>query len=141
MNLMSSIARFVVRHLRPSSTSVLRSLNEARSALGIPMLDCLPAGHPHQMGGCPISRALPGVVGVDGVAFAIPDQAIAVASAWLTTVLFSPTGVYIARLPRTLAQFVMDFDLGAFPELQADVFDGERQPVARVVTKARRKAA
>jgi hypothetical protein len=140
MNLMASIARFVVRRFRPSGSSVLRSLNDARRALGIPELDCLPVGHTHRMGGCPISRALPGVVGVDGVAFAIPDQAIAVASVWHTSVLFSRTGVYIARLPRTLVQFVQDFDLGAFPELEADAFD-QNESVEPLVQPARRKAA
>ena len=118
MNLSSSIVRFMVRMSRPSPNSVLRSVNAARCALGIPVLDNLPAGQPCKYNDCPLSRALPGVVGVDGIAFAIPEQALAVAATWKTSVEVAKNGVYVARLPRKLRQFVRDFDLGGVPELE-----------------------
>lgn len=143
MNLLSAIAHFVLRCTRPGSAGVLRSLNAARNALGIPELDCLPAGHPRRMGACPVSRSLPGVVGVDGVAFAIPDQALAVAGVWRTSVELSPTGVYVAKLPRNVEQFVQDFDLGAYPEFEADSMALEPDSGASIVARvnASRRAA
>lgn len=140
MNLMASLARFVVRRFRPNTTSVLRSLNDARTVLGLPTLDCIPQGRTRRMGACPVSRSLPGVVGVDGVAFAIPDQAIAVASIWRTSVLFSRTGVYIARLPATLSNFVRDFDLGAFPELVVGGADLESETASAFEYRGRKAA-
>lgn len=142
MKLTSALARFLVRLTRPSSTRVLRSVNAARSALGIPTLDCLPTGRLARYDNCPLARSLPGVVGSDGVAFALPEQALAVSAAWRTSIELSAGGVYIARLPRHLRHFVEDFDLGAYPELR------DRAPIPSLrtatdeeISRSRRRAA
>ena len=106
---------------RPAKSDVLHLINEARNAEGLPNLDDIPRGLTGQPNQCPLANAIGGFVGVDGICFDEPVQAMSVASAWKTRVRQHPNGSYIVRLPELLQRFVRDFDLGAYHKLSPQV--------------------
>ena len=102
---------------RPSVSQVLHLVNQARVSLNLPPLDALPPGTKGRSVACPLSRALGGRVGVDGICFDERTAAYCVADAWQTSIINRGYERYVVHLPLPLKHFVRDFDLGAYYRL------------------------
>lgn len=102
---------------RPRITSVLAVVNEGRSALALTPLTQMPVGDGSRFSSDPLSIALGGTVGVDGIHIADASAAEALAERWDTSVRSVSAGGAVVELPPTLRHFVRDFDLGAYPSL------------------------
>jgi hypothetical protein len=124
------LTRWTVKPFRPARAEVLSLINEARSALAMPRLRQLPSGRTHDVAACPISSALPAIVGVDGACFKNFEDALVVAEVWDTAVNVAGPDRFVASLPTALRRFVRDYDLGAYPSLERRRHP-DRPPVQR----------
>jgi hypothetical protein len=116
---MRYITGIAARPFRPSQESVLSSINDARTVLSLPPLPTLPAGRMGSPRQCPLASCLDSMVGVDGARFESKEVAERIGKVWNTPVRQDSTGTYVVLLPSSLRRFVRDYDLGAYPRLEA----------------------
>ncbi|MEM9665005.1 MAG: hypothetical protein AAF970_08735 [Bacteroidota bacterium] len=114
--LLDSLTTYLATRRRPHLSQVLRLINQARVVQYQPLLNALPVGRTARSRSCPLSTALGGLVGVDGLCLEDLDQARRIGRVWNVPVT-EAQGRFIVRLPHLLERFVQAFDQGAYPAL------------------------
>ena len=102
----------------------LNEINKGRYALGLDLLDAIPAGKPHNCSNGPLSfafrEAIPMArVNSETIRRMRPDQIQPLVDAW-ETYTYSPCGEDVVGLPYSLRYFLHLFDHGQWPELVID---------------------